>query len=248
MASNVYRPKTSERQGLFVEGAPRKKKDKKEEKKTPERRPGETSGKLRRRMHDPLSEIFSEKGIEMYDKSVASIQSSLTQIFEEGIRELGDVIKQKLGEYGYEESIDHFRPWMKDVVHDIFGPGMEEVLNSLDGLVSTLSVQYTDEDGSDGGDLLGAEIPEFSMDSVEPVEEVDEEVGPPVVDDEAVAAEDEDEEEAAAEASITSRLTRKFRPKKQVQKVFARSKKLFNLRTAAVSRIAELNALSNTHK
>ncbi len=243
MPSDTYRPKTSEIHGVLTEAARKKKKDKKEEKKAPERRPGETSGKLRRRMHDPLAEIFSEKGVEMYDKSVASIQASLTTIFEEGIRELGDVIKQKLGEYGYEESVDHFRPWMKDVVHDIFGPGMEEVLNSLDGLVSTLSVQYTDEEGAGGEDLLGAEIPELELDAVEPVEEVEEE-------DVAAPAEEvvEEEEEAEAEAAPTSRLVRKFRPKKSVQQVFARSKQLHNLRTAAVSRIAELDVLSNSQK
>ena len=245
MPSDKYRPETSERQGIFVEAARRKKKDKKEEKKTPERRPGETSGKLRRRMHDPLAEIFSEKGIEMYDKSVASIQASLTGIFEEGIKELSEVIQQKLGEYGYEESVDHFRPWMKDVVHDIFGPGMEEVLNSLDGLVSTLSVQYTEEDAG-GGDLLGAEIPELEMEDVEAVEEVEEEE--PAAAPEEGAEEVEVEEEAEAEAAPTSRLVRKFRPKKPVQQVFARSKKLHNLRTAAVNRIAELNSLSNSQR
>jgi len=244
MPSDKYRPATIERQGIFSEAA-RKKKDKKEESTPAERRPGETSPKLRRRMLDPLADIFSEKGVEMFDKSVASIQASLTQIFEDGIGELGEVIKQKLGEYGYEESVDHFRPWMKDVVHDIFGPGMEEVLNSLDGLVSTLSVQYTEEDVPGSGDLLGSEIPEIPMDEVKEVTDIENE-------EDAAAPEEEEAEvtlgEEAEATAATTRLSRKFHPKKQVQSVFARSKQLYNLRTAAAQRISELNALSNSKK
>jgi len=239
MRSAKYRPKTSDKPGITAVAA--RKKDKKEEAPAPERRPGETSAKLRRRMHDPLADIFSEKGVEMYDKSVASIQASLTKIFEDGIGELGEVIKQKLGEYGYEESVDHFRPWMKDVVHDIFGPGMEEVLNSLDGLVSTLSVQYTEEDTPGEGDLLGAEIPEVSLEDVTEVSEEDVPV-PEEEDAEATLGED------AEATALTTRLSRKFRPKKPVQQVFGRSKQLYNLRVAASQRISELNALSNLKK
>jgi hypothetical protein len=211
------------------------------------RKPGEVTPKLRRRMHDPLADIFSLTGVKLYNKSVDSIKASLTELFQQGINDLGGDIKQKLGEYGYEESVDHFRAWMKDVVQDVFGPGMDEVLGALDGMVSSLSVQYEEDEtegGGDMGDLLGTEIPSVPMEDVEEVsfgDEEDEAAG-----DEAEADEEEDlfsVEEEPKEASVKTAKVHK--PSEQALKIFASSKKRFQLRTAASNQLREFDAPSD---
>lgn len=134
------------------------------------RQPGATSTELRRLMSDPLADLFSEVGVEIYEKAVKAIQSELTKIFDEGVKDLSGTVTKKLGEYGYDESKEHFRQWMNDIVADVIDSGMSEIVGSLDSLVSALSSTYsTDQQGGLGDDLTGLDIPEVPGTEVEEI-------------------------------------------------------------------------------
>ena len=155
------------------------KRRKKEDLEAPgdKRKPGTTSTSLRRLMSDPLADIFSEAGARIYEDAVKAIQDQLTSIFGKGVKDLGAEVTKKLGEFGYEESQEHFRSWMRDIVADVVDSGMAEIVGSLDAMLSSLSATYSsgESGGMEGGEgLLGMDIPEVPEEDVEAVEEVTE--------------------------------------------------------------------------
>lgn len=235
--------------------AGRKKKEDKEKGKKDDRQPGSISKELRRRMSDPLADIFSEKGQELYDKGVSAIQNELKKIFDEGIADLSAVIKKKLGEYGYDESVDHFRPWMSDIIRDVKDTGMGEVTGALEDMLSQMSTDYAEDDVGEGeAALLGTEAPEVPEGDVEEIvkEEEVEEPAPPAPapggeGGEAPAPPPAPGGEAggadlgallggetpAAGASAEDGRKRKFQPTPEMKEVFAASRRRHRLLEAA---------------
>lgn len=216
-----------------------------------ERQPGDISFRLRRRMSDPMADFFSERGQKIYEESVSSINDSLDSLFKKGIQGLSGVIKKQLGELGYDESLHHFRPWLEDIIHDIGQKGMAEAIANLDGMVSGLVVDYTEEEdaGPSDEDLLGFGVPEISEDEVEEVTDMD----IPILEDadegeeelEGVEGEppeesdaEGEEEDAAAAASASA--PRNFRPKSKAQKKYAKTKRRRALLAAATKSLAAL--------
>ena len=225
--------------------AGRKKKEEKDKKD--DHQPGSISKELRRRMSDPLADIFSEKGIELYEKGVSAIQDELKKIFDEGISDLSAVIKKKLGEYGYDESVDHFRPWMSDIIRDVKDRGMGEVTGALEDMLSQMSTDYAEDEVADGGvDLLGSEAPEVPEGDVEEIvqeEEVEEPAAPepaPGGESGALPPPAPDAggadlgallggETPAAGASATDGRERTYRPTPEMKEVFAASRRRHRL-------------------
>lgn len=136
--------------------------------KLDDRRPGTTPDALRRRMSDLLAEEFSRVGEDLYDKAMASVTENVQKIFDTGVQELGSVIKQKLGELGYKESIRHVRPWLEGIISDLQTKGMPGLASSLGNITSEFSVKYQEggekpaETAPEGGEeeaLLEVEAP-----------------------------------------------------------------------------------------
>jgi hypothetical protein len=219
------------------------------------RQPGATSTELRRLMSDPLADLFSEVGVELYEQSVKSIQAELSKIFEGGVKELSSTVTKKLGEYGYEESKEHFRRWMNDIVADVVDTGMAEIVGSLDSLVSSLSATYsTDQEGGMGdldmgGDLMGMDIPEVPSTDVE---EITEEPTPEETPAAGTAATPLESETPAATATPAqtggematgvpeakaSVVDRTFKIPPRLQQIYAASKQRFRLQRLADARI-----------
>jgi hypothetical protein len=215
--------------------------------------PGATSMELRRLMSDPLADLFSEVGVDLYEQAVKSIQADFTKIFTDGVKKLSGTVTKKLGEYGYDESKEHFRQWMNDIVADVVDNGMAEIVGSLDSLVSTLSATYTtDQDGGMdmGGDLAGMDIPEVPDTDVEEVTEeaVSEET--PEVAAPATPLDTETPAAAATPAGIGGEMAtgipeakasvaeRSIKISPRLQQIYAASKQRFRLQRLAEARTA----------
>jgi len=211
-----------------------------------ERQPGSIPDDIRRRMSDPLADIFSEKGMDLYGKAVSAIQKELKQIFDEGISDLSSVIHKKLGEFGYEESVDHFRPWMSSIIDDVKEKGMGEVTGALEDMLSQMSTDYAEgEEETEGDALLSVDTPEVGDEEVEVVEE--EKVEEPEEPEAAPEGGEEldlgsllgGEETPAAEASSSGE--RRYKPTPVVKEVFASSRRRHRLLEAASNCLDELD-------
>lgn len=238
------------------------KRKKKEDLEAPgeKRQPGSTSTHLRRLMSDPLADIFSEVGVELYEKAVKAIQDDLTEIFSAGVKDLGGKVTKKLGEYGYDESKEHFRQWMKDIVADVVDSGISEIVGSLEAMISSLSSTYAEGEGGEGAEesILGMDIPEVSEGEVEAVEEVAETPPEGGLGEEAPAEATPLTEETPAatatpapaggiatgvpEATAGTDKPRTFRVTPELRQVYASSKKRFKLQSIAAKRIAAVAA------
>jgi len=215
------------------------------------RQPGATSTELRRLMSDPLADLFSDVGVELYEKSIKVIQEELSKIFKDGVKELSATVTKKLGEYGFEESKEHFHRWMNDIISDVVDNGMSEIVGALDSMISDLSATYSTEEGGGGeelgGDLMGMEIPEVPETEVE---EVKEETTPEETPEAAMTPTPLEEEMPAAAATpapaggeavpeaMASVEERGFRIPPRLQKIYAASKRHFRLQRLADARIA----------
>jgi hypothetical protein len=216
--------------------------------------PGATSTELRRLMSDPLADLFSEVGVEIYDKAVKAIQAELSKIFDEGVKDLSGTVTKKLGEYGFEESKEHFRRWMNDIVADVIDKGMSEIVGSLDSLVSSLSSTYSTEEGGGGmeagGDLMGMDIPEIPETDIEEVKEEPTPEEVPEAEGLATPLEAETPAAAAVPAPAGGEMAtgvpeakasvdrRSFKIPPRLQQIYAASKQRFRLQRLADVRMA----------
>jgi hypothetical protein len=216
------------------------------------RQPGATSTELRRLMSDPLADLFSEVGVSAYEKSVKAIQEDLSKIFDESVKELSGTVTKKLGEYGFEESKEHFRRWMNDIVADVVDQGMAEIVGSLDSLVSSLSSTYSaDEGGAEaGGDLMGLDIPEVPETEVEEIKEEPTPEETPVAETTPTPLETETPAASAVPAPAGGEMAtgvpeakasvgaRTYKIPARLQQVYAASKQRFRLQRLADARIS----------
>jgi hypothetical protein len=233
-------------------------KRKKEDLEAPgdKRQPGSTSTELRRLMSDPLADIFSEVGVGLYEKAVKAIQDDLTEIFSSGVKDLGQVVTKKLGEYGYEESQEHFRRWVKDIVADVIDSGMAEIVGSLEAMISSLSATYASGEDAlvdeSGTDLTGMDIPEVSEEDVTEAPAL----GTPAAEETPAEPTPLEEETPAATATpapaggtatgvpeATAAVdARTFRVTPALRQIYADSKRSFRLMSIAAERIAAVKS------
>ena len=144
---------------------------------------GTVPDSLKRRMSDLLAGEFSEVGEEVYDKAMAQVSESVKTIFDQGTQELGEKIKKKLGDLGYQESIKHIRPWLESLISDMRTKGMPNLVNALDGITSEFSVKYQEggknktapaaTDTEETEDILEVKAPTPEPAKVEEVSEQD---------------------------------------------------------------------------
>jgi len=144
---------------------------------SPDKKPGEISTDLRRHMSDPLADLFSKVGVQLYTTAVTSVKDSITKLFKKSVEELGNSVKDELGKRGYEESLEHIRPWMKEIIQDVSTYGLNDVVKGLDSAISGLSAEYVEEPKQEGvaePDLLETDIPEIPVEEVKEVETIPE--------------------------------------------------------------------------
>ncbi len=147
-----------------------------------EHQPGQTSGKLRRRMGDALADLFDEFGPEIYSETILTLKESILSKFQEGFEALDRTIKEELGSRGVKESRQHIRAWSDEIVEDVNHLGLDEVAGSLEDYVGTLAAEFQSEDAGEGDELLdfsGSELDDEEPEEVEEeeVEELDLDLG-----------------------------------------------------------------------
>ena len=160
--------------------------------------PGKVSNTLRRRMGDPLADIFDEFGPDIYNEAVLALKDVILEKFRSGFDQLETTVKEELGKRGIEESQQHIRPWSNEIVENINHFGLDEVAGALEDYVGSLSAEYSQTDGEDGEEIFELESDEVEEIEEEDVEEpADEDIEDVEFDLEEIPEEEEDTEEEA---------------------------------------------------
>jgi len=209
--------------------------------KKEDRRPGAIPEHLRSRMSDLLASYFSQVGEELYDRVMAEVTDSVQKTFATGVKELGDLVKTKLGELGFKESVRHVQPWLQSIVTDVSNEGVPALTSSLNNIASQFSVDY-----SAGGDTVSEEEGEelLEVEAPKPTEPAAEEA--PAEEDAtkedltailegkepAPAGGEEQQEAAASTVGDVKRRLRKMRSERRVEAAGETREEL--LRKAAV--------------
>ncbi len=194
---------------LFRKRVADKKKAKEEEteSKKEDDTAGDVSGTLRRRMGDPLADLFSEAGRELYARTVEAMKSVLRENFDAAIPTLDSNITDELGRRGREQATEHYPQWINEMVENLISKGMHEAAIALEDLANSFAADKAA--GPDETDELTMVGPE----DVEEVEEVEEE-DIEAVDEEAPEDEEDLEDLFGEEASTGRNYRRHIRRRK----------------------------------